>query len=72
MNLLRAAVLGLIWLYQHIWSPHTAGACRFVPSCSHYASEAVKKHGVTRGGWLTARRLLRCNPLGTSGYDPVP
>lgn len=72
MNLIRAAVLGLIWLYQQILSPHAAGACRFVPSCSQYAGEAVHKHGVVRGLLLAVRRLMRCHPLGSSGYDPVP
>ena len=72
MNLLRAAILGIIGFYQHVWGPHTAGACRFVPSCSCYADEAVRRHGVGRGLWLAARRLVRCHPLGASGYDPVP
>ncbi len=72
MNIFRSLVLGFIWLYQHVWSPHMAGACRHVPSCSNYADEAVRRHGVARGGWLAARRIARCNPLGTSGYDPVP
>lgn len=72
MNLIRSVILGLIWFYQQVLSPHAAGACRFEPSCSHYAGEAVRKHGAARGLWLTARRLLRCHPLGSSGYDPVP
>lgn len=72
MNLIRTAILGLIWLYQQVWSPHAAGACRFVPSCSCYAGEAVRRHGAARGVWLAVRRLLRCHPLGSSGYDPVP
>jgi hypothetical protein len=72
VNLFRSAILGIIWLYQQVLSPHAAGSCRFVPSCSHYASEAVHKHGVLRGVWLAARRLARCNPFGSSGYDPVP
>jgi len=72
MNPIRGLILGLIRLHQQVFSPHVAGACRFAPSCSHYASEAVRKHGVVRGLWLTARRLLRCQPLGPSGYDPVP
>ena len=72
MNLLRTALLGAIWIYQNVWSHHAIGACRHVPSCSHYADEAVRRHGTARGTWLALRRLLRCNPLGTSGYDPVP
>jgi len=46
--------------------------CRFFPSCSHYAHEAIEVHGTTRGSWLAARRLLRCRPFGPSGFDPVP
>ncbi|WP_445376653.1 membrane protein insertion efficiency factor YidD [Niveispirillum fermenti] len=46
--------------------------CRFYPSCSHYALEALSMHGAIRGGWLTLRRLARCHPWGGSGYDPVP
>jgi len=46
--------------------------CRFVPSCSEYAAEAVTAHGVVRGGWLAIRRVARCNPLGGRGFDPVP
>ncbi len=72
MNPIRVTLLGLIWLYQRILSPHTAGVCRFDPSCSHYASEAIRKHGTARGSWLALRRLMRCHPLGASGYDPVP
>ncbi len=72
MNLLAKALLGLIWIYQHVWAPHSAGACRHVPSCSHYARDAVRRNGAVRGGWLTVRRVARCHPLGSSGYDPVP
>jgi putative membrane protein insertion efficiency factor len=46
--------------------------CRFAPSCSAYAIEALERHGVFRGGWLTLKRLLRCHPWGGSGFDPVP
>ena len=72
MNLLRGAMLGLIWLYQRVWAPHTEGVCRYSPSCSTYADEAVRKHGALHGAWLAMRRIARCHPLGSSGYDPVP
>jgi putative membrane protein insertion efficiency factor len=58
--------------YQWFVSPFLGCNCRFIPSCSHYAQESLAKHGLLKGGLLTARRLLRCNPFGASGYDPVP
>lgn len=58
--------------YQLLLSPLCTGSCRYLPSCSEYAMEAVETHGAIRGGWLTLRRLLRCHPLGGAGYDPVP
>jgi putative membrane protein insertion efficiency factor len=67
----RLALL-LIKLYQLLLSPLFTGSCRFVPSCSAYAAEAIERHGVLRGSWLALRRLGRCHPLGASGFDPVP
>ena len=64
--------LSLIWLYRVGFSPLFAGACRFQPSCSHYAEEAIRLHGSGRGIVLATRRLLRCHPFGGSGYDAVP
>ena len=64
--------LGLIRLYQNTLSRVTPHVCRYQPTCSHYASEAIRKHGFARGSWLAARRLGRCNPLSKGGYDPVP
>jgi uncharacterized protein len=64
--------LAFLRAYKVALSPFFAGSCRFVPSCSDYASEAVTKFGVLRGGWLAARRLARCQPLGPYGLDPVP
>lgn len=65
------AFVWLIGLYQAV-PRRRAGSCRFVPTCSAYASTAVCEHGVMRGGWLALRRLGRCRPGGGVGYDPVP
>jgi len=62
----------LIRVYQVVLSPFVGGACRFQPSCSAYAVEAVATHGAWRGSLLAARRLSRCHPLGRAGFDPVP
>ncbi|WP_246120783.1 membrane protein insertion efficiency factor YidD [Chitinolyticbacter meiyuanensis] len=62
----------LVKLYQYTISPLLGPRCRYTPSCSHYAVEALAKYGALRGGWLTIRRLSRCHPWGGSGYDPVP
>ena len=64
--------LALIRGYKILISPYFTGSCRFLPSCSAYAAEAIDRHGVVRGGWLAARRLMRCHPLCTAGHDPVP
>lgn len=58
--------------YQILLSPLFAGCCRYVPSCSQFMAEAVRRHGAVRGGWLGVRRLARCHPLGSRGFDPVP
>jgi putative membrane protein insertion efficiency factor len=63
---------GLLRGYQLLISPIYGPVCRYAPSCSHYAHEAVSKHGVARGGWLALKRLARCHPWGGSGFDPVP
>jgi len=63
---------GLIRGYQLLISPVLPPACRYLPSCSDYAAEAVARHGALRGSWLALRRLARCHPWGGSGYDPVP
>jgi uncharacterized protein len=63
---------GLVRLYRAGWSVRSAGLCRFEPSCSAYALEAVRRHGGVGGGLLALRRLLRCQPLSRGGYDPVP
>jgi putative membrane protein insertion efficiency factor len=64
--------LGLVRLYKIGLSPLFRGSCRFLPSCADYAAEAIERHGVVRGGWLAMRRLGRCHPFCTAGYDPVP
>jgi putative membrane protein insertion efficiency factor len=64
--------LGLIKLYQNTVSKVLPSVCRFQPTCSQYAAEAIKKYGITRGSWLAARRIIRCNPFSEGGYDPVP
>jgi putative membrane protein insertion efficiency factor len=61
-----------IWLYQKFLSPLLPPSCRFVPTCSQYAVEAITHFGVFKGGWLAVRRIVRCHPLNPGGYDPVP
>ena len=72
MTPLARIALALIRLYQLLLSPFLGGACRFVPSCSEYAREAIHVHCVMRGVALSARRLARCHPLAEPGLDPVP
>ena len=67
-----AVLTGLIRGYQRLISPLLPPSCRFHPSCSQYALEAVTRHGALRGSWLAARRLARCHPFHPGGYDPVP
>jgi hypothetical protein len=62
----------LIRLYQITLSPYMGRQCRYTPTCSNYALEALQKHGLLRGSWLAVKRILRCAPWGGSGYDPVP
>ena len=69
---LGSVLLVLIRAYQLLIAPLFPPACRYYPTCSHYAAEAVAMHGPWRGSGLAARRLLRCHPWGSSGYDPVP
>lgn len=69
---LSSVMLALIAFYRNCISPLTPPTCRFTPTCSQYAVEAIKKHGPLKGGWLALRRILRCHPFGGSGYDPVP
>jgi len=68
----QRVLLALLTLYKGLLSPLFAGSCRFVPSCSEYARDAVTEHGALKGSWLAARRLARCHPAGSCGFDPVP
>ncbi|SFA85756.1 hypothetical protein SAMN05660845_0656 [Flavobacterium swingsii] len=64
--------LFVVRFYQIVISPLTPATCRFTPTCSHYTAEALQKHGLFKGGYLGAKRILSCHPWGRSGYDPVP
>ena len=76
MTLLRALpkrfLLWLIRFYQRSISPRHPACCRFIPTCSQYALEAIQRYGALKGGFLALRRILRCNPFCKGGYDPVP
>lgn len=66
------AALAFIGLYKRAVSPYWPARCRYLPTCSDYAAEAIQKHGALRGAWYALRRLGRCAPWGGQGYDPVP
>lgn len=83
MKVLKAIIHGIswvlvtilllpIWIYQKAISPYTPPSCRFTPTCSEYARQALLKHGPIKGLWLAIKRIARCHPWGGSGYDPVP
>lgn len=69
---MQRLLIALIKFYQHTFSHLWPGCCRYTPTCSQYGIEALQIHGVIKGLYLTARRILRCHPWGGSGYDPVP
>jgi len=69
---MKAAIQFALRAYKRWISPVLPHACRFVPTCSEYALEAVERHGALRGSWLAVRRIFRCHPLARAGYDPVP
>jgi putative membrane protein insertion efficiency factor len=69
---MRALLLALLRAYQYAIRPLLGANCRFYPSCSEYAREAIERHGAGKGSWLSARRLARCHPYHPGGYDPVP
>ena len=68
----KRILLGLVRFYRVSISPMHRPCCRFIPTCSQYAMEAIEKYGAIKGGYLALRRILRCNPLHKGGYDPVP
>ncbi|MDR2505832.1 MAG: membrane protein insertion efficiency factor YidD [Oscillospiraceae bacterium] len=69
---MKRAMLALLRFYQRQISPATRPSCKYIPSCSEYAVQAIEKHGAARGFGLAVWRVLRCNPLSRGGYDPVP
>jgi putative membrane protein insertion efficiency factor len=70
--MLRWPLVALVRAYQILISPLLPASCRYFPTCSAYALEALSRHGAMRGSWLTVRRLARCHPFRPGGYDPVP
>jgi putative membrane protein insertion efficiency factor len=69
---MKHVLIGLIRGYQYLFRPLLGANCRFYPSCSDYAREAVERHGALRGAWLAVKRIARCHPYHPGGYDPVP
>ena len=69
---MKYVLIGLLRAYRAVVSPLYGNVCKFYPSCSAYALEAVRAHGAAKGTWLAARRLVRCHPWSLGGYDPVP
>lgn len=72
LQILSYPFILLIKMYQYVVSPALGPKCRYIPSCSQYSIEALKKHGLIKGGWLAVKRIASCRPGGGSGYDPVP
>jgi hypothetical protein len=68
----RRGMIQAIRFYQRAVSPLTGPSCRFTPTCSEFAADAIDQHGARAGGWLAVKRILRCHPFGGQGYDPVP
>ncbi len=68
----KRVMLGMIRFYRGAISPYLPPSCRYTPTCSVYAMQAIEKYGAWKGGWLALRRILRCNPFHKGGYDPVP
>jgi putative membrane protein insertion efficiency factor len=72
INPLTKTLIALTRIYQYIISPYLPASCRYYPTCSAYAIEALQQHGPLKGSWLTVKRLGSCHPFGGQGYDPVP
>lgn len=72
MKIAKFIMLTLIRAYQLLLSPMLGASCRYTPTCSQYAVEAIQKHGPFKGGWLAIKRIARCHPWGGHGHDPVP
>ena len=70
--MMKKVLLALVKFYRVAISPYWPPCCRYIPTCSQYALEAIEKYGALKGGWLAFRRILRCNPFHKGGYDPVP
>jgi putative membrane protein insertion efficiency factor len=70
--MIRKVILSVIWFYKKAVSPYLPGRCRYYPTCSSYAMEAVRKYGALKGSYLALKRILRCHPFHEGGYDPVP
>ncbi|MCQ2316694.1 MAG: membrane protein insertion efficiency factor YidD [Bacteroidales bacterium] len=71
-NVPANVMIGLIYVYKYTLSPLIGRNCRYIPTCSTYGVQAIRKYGAIKGGWLTIKRIASCNPWGGSGYDPVP
>ncbi len=71
-KVISAILIGIVKIYQYTISPLFGPSCRYTPTCSTYSIQAIKKHGPLKGGWLSLKRILSCNPWGGHGYDPVP
>ena len=69
---MKSVLLAIIHFYQRHISPLLGSNCRYYPTCSHYTAEAIERYGALRGGWMGMRRILRCHPWATGGFDPVP
>ncbi len=68
----KRGMIGAIRFYQRAISPLSGPCCRFTPTCSEFAADAIDRYGAASGGWLAVKRILRCHPFGGQGYDPVP